>query len=291
MKNTDEKVVLDKLINWATRKPDIRVIILTSSRAKSDSVIDEFSDYDVVLAVENIKPYMNDDSWLNEFGKVLVSYREPIRLEFNFEIFIMIIQYENGLKIDFTLWPIDLLKHVAEIDTLPDYIDDGYKVILDKDGITHGMKAPSYRAYIPNPPTESDFQIFIKGFFYNIPYAAKHIRRGEFFPLKDMLNYLLYEKIRKLLEWKVEIDHNWGLKSWLYGKGLEKFLDNDILKEIEACWTGFKIEDNWETLFKTITLFCRTAKDVGKKLGYNFPNELEQRMINYLVQVRDMKLP
>ncbi len=291
MKNTDEKAVLNKLVDWATSKPDINAVILFSSRAKQSAVLDEFSDYDVVLAVDNIKPYMNNDSWLNEFGNVLISYRAPITREFNFEISLIIVQYENGLKFDFALWPVDLLKHINETDALPEYMDDGYKVILDKDGITHGMKEPSFRAYIPNPPTESDFRIFIKGFFYNVPYAAKHIRRGEFFPLKDILNYLLYEKIRKLLEWKVEIDHNWKLKSWLYGKGLEKYLDKGLLKEIEACWTGFKIDDNWEALFKTIALFCRIAKDVGIKLGYNFPDELEQRIMNYLVQVREMKLP
>ncbi len=62
MKNTDEKAVLNKLVDWATSKPDINAIILFSSRAKPNAVLDEFSDYDVVLTVENIKQYMIDDS-------------------------------------------------------------------------------------------------------------------------------------------------------------------------------------------------------------------------------------
>jgi aminoglycoside 6-adenylyltransferase len=153
LKNTDEKAVIKKINEWAESNPDIRAVLLTSSRANPDATLDEFSDYDVIFVAEDIKSYMENESWLEEYGKILVIYRDPIEVIFGFEKFTRVTQYESGLKIDFTLWPVGLLKHVAGMEKLPDYIDDGYKVLLDKDGLTRGMKAPSFRAFVPKPPS------------------------------------------------------------------------------------------------------------------------------------------
>src|SRR4030042_690400 len=233
-KASDGQDAVDRLIEWANRKPDIRAVLLTSSRANPNETLDEFSDYDIILVVKDIKPYLEDESWLEDFGKVLVLYRDPVEVRYGFERFIRVTQYESGLKIDFTLWPVGLLKHIVEMPELPDYLDDGYKVLLDKDGLTVGMKAPSYRAFIPRPPTETEYHNFVEEFFSTTPYAAKFIRRGDFFPLKSMLNFLRYEKLCRMLEWKVEIEHDWMLKSGVYGKGLHKYLTPEILEELES---------------------------------------------------------
>lgn len=44
-------------------------------------------------------------------------------------------QYENGLKIDFSLWPVELLQQVVADPKLPNELDAGYQVLLDKDEI------------------------------------------------------------------------------------------------------------------------------------------------------------
>lgn len=291
MKNTDEKDVINKLITWAKRKPDIRALLLTSSRTNPESEIDEFSDYDIIFIAKDIKPYREDESWLNEYGKVLGVYRDPVEITYGFERFIDVTQYESGLKIDFTLWPVELMKHIASMKELPDYIDDGYKVLLDKDGLTRGMKVPSNKAFIPKPPTEAEYLKFVEGFFYNTPYAAKFIRRGDFFPLKDMLNYLRYEKLSKLLEWKVQIKHSWSLKSGLYGKGLQKYLSPEIFKEIENTYAGSGAEADWETLFRSINLFRKVAKEVAKGLGYSYPEDKHARLVEYLEKAKSGELP
>lgn len=291
MKNTDEKAVLGKIIEWAESKPDIRVVILTSSRARSDEKVDEFSDYDVIFVAENIKPYREDESWLNEYGKPLAVYRDPVETRYGFRRFIDVTQYESGLKIDFTLWPVGLMKKVAKMKELPDYIDDGYKVLLDKDGLTRGMKAPSYKAFIPKPPTEAEYHQFVEEFFSNAPYAAKHIRRGDFFPLKGMLNFMRHEKLCRMLEWEVEIEHGWTLKQGQYGKGLQKYLDKDIIKELKKTFQGEGDDVYWNELYDTIGLFRETAKEVGTKLGYAYPEDIDSRVIRYLEKVRSGELP
>jgi len=87
----------------------VRAMLLTSSRADPKAHLDLFSDYDVILVVTDIHPFFEDRTWLQDFGQVLVVYRDPIRLDYGLEAFAYITQYEDGTKIDFTLWPVETI--------------------------------------------------------------------------------------------------------------------------------------------------------------------------------------
>jgi len=291
VKNNDEQKVIDKLTDWAESRPDIRAVLLTSTRAKPGAQLDEFSDYDVVFVAEDIKLYRKDESWITEYGKVLALYRDPVQADYGFDRFIDVTQYESGLKIDFMFWPVGLLKHMAALPELPAAIDDGYKVLLDKDGLAPGMKPPSYNAFIPKPPTEEEYLLYVESIFNNAHYAAKHIRRGDIFPLMDIINYLRYERLGRLLWWKVEIEHDWNLKSGNYGRGLQKYLSPELLHEIESTYLGESTEAKWDVLFRLIELYCKIAREVGDKLGFPYPEERHKKLVKYIEQVKNGELP
>jgi aminoglycoside 6-adenylyltransferase len=290
-KNTDEKAVIKKITGWAKSKPDIRAVLLTSSRARPDAAPDKFSDYDVILVAEDIKPYRENESWLEKFGRVLVVYRDPIQTRYGNKRFIDVTQYESGLKIDFTLWPVGLLKRMAGMTKLPKYIDDGYEVLLDKDGLTKGMKPPSYKAFMLKPPTEAEYLKLIEEFFSDVPYAVKHIRRGDIFFLNFTIYFMRDVKLRQMLEWQVEIAHGWSLKSAYYGKGLQNYCNLEIIKEIKNTLSRTSVEGDWEALFRIIKLFGVIAREVGKGLGYTYPEDLEKRVIAYAEKVKAGELP
>src|SRR4030042_921394 len=112
-KASDGQDAVDRLIEWANRKPDIRAVLLTSSRANPNETLDEFSDYDIILVVKDIQPYLEDESWLEDFGKVLVLYHDPVEVRYGFERFIRITYYWDYTRVDYTLWPVGLLNYVA----------------------------------------------------------------------------------------------------------------------------------------------------------------------------------
>ncbi len=55
----------------------------------------------------------------------------------------------------YSIWPVELLERIAAVAFLPDQLDVGYRVLLDKDQRTAGWKQPSYQAHIPARPTEA----------------------------------------------------------------------------------------------------------------------------------------
>ena len=57
-----EQEVLNRLVTWGTDHPLIRAMILTSSRTRPDGPVDMLSDYDLILAVSDVKPFAFDDA-------------------------------------------------------------------------------------------------------------------------------------------------------------------------------------------------------------------------------------
>ena len=72
MHTTRETDVIDRLVQWARSQQLIRALVLESSRANDRAPIDMLSDYDVLLVVSDMKPFSQHETWLQDFGKILV---------------------------------------------------------------------------------------------------------------------------------------------------------------------------------------------------------------------------
>jgi len=181
MKLHDPSDVITKLIQWAEQRGSIRAMLMTSTRAVPNAPLDDLSDYDMVLIVEDIHPFYEERSWLEDFGEVLVVYWDPIYHDpdFGIEKFGNVTQYVDGLKIDFTLCPVEMLQKLVRAPALPAELDAGYRILLDKDHLTDGIKSPTYKAYIPARPTNQVYQTMVNDFFSDPPYVAKCLLRGD----------------------------------------------------------------------------------------------------------------
>ena len=123
----------------------------------------------------------------------------------------------------------------------------------------------------------------INDFFSDPPYVAKCLLRGELFPAKWCLDYdMKHVFLRPMLEWRMEMDHNWSAPIGALSKGLKKKLPPEIWSQLETTYTSADIEENWESLFRTMALFRRVAMEVGEGLGYVYPLDLDQRVLAYV---------
>jgi aminoglycoside 6-adenylyltransferase len=286
----DADDVIRRLVRWADRQAAVRAMLLTSTRAIPHAVVDALSDYDVILVVRDIQPFVADRSWLADFGEVLVAYWDPILPNRDTGIARSgnVTQYADGLKIDFTLWPVALLEQIVRAPALPAELDAGYRVLADKDGLTAGLHAPTYTSYIPAPPDAATFQATVNDFFSDAPYVAKCLLRGELLPAKWCLDYdMKHVYLRPILEWRLECDHGWSAPVGALGKGLRRRLPPALWAELEGAYAGAGIAENWTALFRTMTLFGRVAREVAAHLGYAYPDELDRRVTAYVRRMRD----
>jgi len=169
-------------------------------------------------------------------------------------------------------------------------MDAGYRILLDKDNLTQGIKSSTYSAYIPVPPTQEAYQKAIEEFFSDAPYVAKCLLRGELLPAKWSLDYdMKHVYLRPMLEWLMGLHHNWSFPTGSLGKGLKKKLPPDLWSQLEAAYAGANTADNWESLFRTMALYGQVAREVGEGLGYDYPLDLDERVTAFVKEMQQQK--
>ncbi len=282
----EEADVLERLTTWARKQPPIRAVVLTSSRAKPGAPTDALSDYDVILFVTEPEAFAVDRSWQSALGRPAARWSDRDEL-YGLQTLFRGVVYENGLKVDYSVWPDRLLDLIAAQPAVPDRLDVGYRVLLDKDGRTDGWQPPTYRAHIPAPPTPAEYEALVEEFWWDTTYVAKGLWRGEVFHAKWALDAdAKYGALRRMLEWRLELDHAWSLKPGAYGRGLERLLPADVWAGLAATFVGTEVDENWDALFRTTALFRRVATELGDALGYDYPHRVDETVTALLIEVR-----
>jgi aminoglycoside 6-adenylyltransferase len=282
----DEAEVLARLVDWAASDESIRALILTSSRARQDHTVDLLSDYDVVLGLRDPEAFARKLSWMEACGRPAARWGDQNDV-LGLTTFFRGVVYEDGVKIDFSLWPAELIERVADHDPLPDDLDVGYRVLLDKDGHTDRWRPASYRAHIPDRPSREQYEALVEEFWWGVTYVAKSLWRGELFFTKFVLDTdAKLVTLRRLLEWRVELDHDWSLRPGAYGRGLERLLPPELWDELATLFVGTGVEENWDALFRLTVFFRRVATEVAEALGYAYPTRADEAVTAHLEAVR-----
>ncbi|MDQ3693122.1 MAG: aminoglycoside 6-adenylyltransferase [Chloroflexota bacterium] len=285
---TDEAEVLAKIERWASGHDLIRLVLLTSSRAVPNGPVDLLSDYDIVLVVSEPEAFAETAEWVHGFGAPLIIVRDRESPD-GIEKQSCMVLYDDGTKVDYSVWPLTVLAAIRTTGRLPEEFDVGYRVLLDKDGLAGELPPATYQAHIPAPPTAAEYRGVVEELWWVATYVAKYLWRDEFLPARVILDYeLKYLLLRRLLEWQIELDHQWSIRPGFFGRGLQRSLDPETWAEFEATYTGADREQSWAALFRTIALFRRLAIGVGRDLGHEYPRELETKMMSYLRQIRDL---
>jgi aminoglycoside 6-adenylyltransferase len=281
-----EADILAKLTAWGEAQPSIRAMIITSSRVRPGGPVDLLSDYDIILVVTDPDRYAQEEAWQFDYGPPMVRWGDQSEL-YGLTTYFRGVIYADYVKIDYSIWPAALPARIAAEDALPDQLDVGYRVLLDKDGLAAQWKPPAYQAHIPAVPTEAEYLAVVEEFWWTATYVAKSLWRDELVFTRFCLDYdIKLGVLRRLLEWRIEVDRNWSVKPGVFGRGLKQLLPADTWAELADTYTGPEIEANWGALFRTIGLFRRVAKEVAAALGYTYPQTVDDQVSVYLNAIR-----
>jgi len=274
--------VLGRIRVWVTGRDTIRAALLTGSRARHGAELDAFSDYDVALYVADPHAYLAEPGWYEELGEVLVSFRDRDAIATSGR-YTQLVLYEAGVKVDYTIAPARELERMSAEARLSNELDLGWTTLVDKDGLTESLPAPSGRAWIPERPTQAVFSALVEEFWWETGYVVKNLARGELLPAKYSLEVVMkLDLLRRMLEWRAGTERDWSWRPGVLGRGLRGSLDDGTWRELEATFAGASIEENRTALFRTIDLFRRTARRVAERESLEYPERLEDRMMAWL---------
>lgn len=275
--------VESELIAWGESQDDVRALILTSTRAQPGANTDAYSDYDIIVFTDNVGDRYHHRDWLSTFGEVVISWWDPLETAPGTEVLTTgnIVYYPGTRKIDFTLWPVAMSALIAE--NLPAELDAGYRVLLDKDGLTDRWPSSTYQAYLTRLPDAEAYLDLINSFFIGVPYVETALVRGELLPAKWVLDYdMRYEYLLPMLEWYAVAVQGEPVRIGNHGKGLQKLLPASIWARLEQTYSGMNIAENRAALHAMVRLFRDVAIDVGAAIGVGYDEELHERVMKHV---------
>jgi aminoglycoside 6-adenylyltransferase len=250
----------------------VRVVVVTSTRARAEGPPDELSDYDIILALEDIDRF----DAAAAYGTPAARWGDEHDVHGTTTFFRGVV-YADGVKVDWTLWPAKVPGLVAE-PGLTDELDVGYRVLLDKDRVAARWAQPTYRAYIPCRPTEAEYLSLVEEFWWSATYVATARAREEQFFLRFVLDVdMTHGVLRHMLEWLIETRRGWEWKPGAYGRGIERELPPDVAEELAAAYGSFE---------GTVAIFRRAAHEVGEALGYAYPEYADDAVSAYIDKLR-----
>lgn len=286
MKIREEK--LEQIIQWAENNPDIRAALLTSSLVNPYAPVDHFSDLDVELVFNNRTSYEINNEWLNLFGEPISTVEENDSV-FEGKHAMKMVLYKDHVKVDFKLYQTSEFSKEIQQEILPEDWDLGYKVLVDKDGLTKNLKSPTYQSIMIHQPTEKKFRQLLNDFWWDTSYVAKCLKRGDIFYAKFMSeNILRTDYLVPLIEWYIASDYNWNnITTNKHGRLFKKYLSDNLWNRVEATFSGSNIEENWTALFAFADLVHELGTHLAKKLNFTYPEQHEQNIRKYLIEVKE----
>jgi len=281
-RNRDE--ILHQLTAWAEAQPLVRAVVLTSSQAGDGSKVDRLSDYDVILFVTDTAPFVDDERWIGDFGTPVVMLRWVMEGSVPARYSRLVI-YSDTVRIDFSLNPLEIMASPNTHEEL----DLGYRVLVDKDGLTASFPVPTYRTYLPTPPTEQVFLDVVENLWWNATYVPKYLWREELFTARVSHEHLRYYQLFQMLDWWLGCRNDWSINIGRDERYLQRYLPPEMWAALEETCAGGDLADNWRAFWRLTGLFREVARQVAAHLGFDYPEALDARVTAYLRHISTLE--
>lgn len=261
--NTRMELLAAAVADWARERDDVRGALVVGSQARSDVPADRWSDLDVGLFVDDPARLADDATWVEEFGRPVLTFLEPTAFGNRVERRVL---YEGGQDVDFALLESSAWRQFASLPEARVTAKRGYRVLYDEVGIANALRElPAPTA--PTPPDASALTELASDFWYHALWTAKKLRRGEVFTAISCLDGYLKERLVTLLEWHARaVDPS--VDVWHHGRFLERWADPGALAALERAYAHYDLRDVARALWETVDLFQGLEEETARRLGF-----------------------
>lgn len=244
----DYDAVINTLTSWSQRQDNVRALLLTGSAATGQT--HPLSDRDLEVYVEDPAPLLNDDSWWDQLGEVLVVERLDAAGWFPSRVV-----YYAGGKLDLTVIPIE------QITSIPR--DRSFRVLVTKDARTRALSLTSSSS--PLPSADAFAQALHWGYAAALM-CAKAAVRDELWMAK-VRDGNLKAQLLLLIEWDHRSRYGTEVDVRYLGTRMRQWMDQDVKDALDNCWGHFDAVDTSAALRASVALFARLATRLADQLA------------------------
>lgn len=271
--------LLRRILAAAAADERIRAVVLTGSRARPGAA-DALSDLDVELIGDDTAPLAADEDWPTRFAPIIVQVADrtdggPTRL----------VIFAGGRKVDFSFKPRRFLAAITAAGTLPDLYERGYRVLLDKDGLTEGLPCATGTPRPQAPPTPEEFRATVEEFWFEAWHVGKYLARDDLWPAK-FRDWATKELLLRMVEWDARTRRGWDHDTRHLGIGMAAWGNVEVWRRLHAAFGRFDAADAWSALAATTRLFGDLTRNVAAVLSYHTHDALERDVLALLADLR-----
>lgn len=275
-----EKEMFDLILNFAKSSDLIKAVILNGSRANPNAEKDDFMDYDIVFVVDKVLPFIEDKSFTNYFGDILIM-QEPDNPDLftpeisNKDKYTYLMQFTDGSRIDLTFANLDFAKKIC--------LEDSQTVILmDKSKSLPKIPPPSDSVYVTKKSTKNEFLACSNEFWWLSTYIAKGLWRKQIIYALEMFTQNVHPEFMKMIRWYIGLKNNFSVNSGNYGKYFEKFLPNKMYRQFLKTYPGSDGKDIYSSLKIMCRLFDNAAKEISDNLDFGYSLKESEKVMRYI---------
>lgn len=272
---------MDLILTKAKNDERIRAVMMNGSRVNPNVTKDRFQDYDIVYVVSNLESFTSDHSWVDYFGgRIIMQMPEDMILPpaTHNGIFIYLMLFTDGNRIDLKLVPIDLLDQM-ELDSLSE-------ILLDKDKRFNPLPPANDSDYIVAKPDSKEIADCSNEFWWVSTYVAKALWREELSYAKFTMEVPVRDMLIRMLEWHIGIKTDFEISVGKSGKLLKHYLDQEEWQKFVQTYPDGNYANMWTALFTMCELFQKISESVAKYFGYQVPDE--EKVFSYLKEVEQL---
>jgi aminoglycoside 6-adenylyltransferase len=275
-------VIMAALLQWAQGDENIRAMVQTGSSSRSPGATDRFSDRDLELICRDPTPLLTDDAWIHAIAPVWVALylaNDPGDFETR------LVFFEGGRKVDFTIADRSHLAAMIETGCLDPLYERGYRVLLDKDGLTADLPAPSGRAPSLPLPTEAEFAATVTEFWFEAAHMPTYLTRDDLWVVK-LRDGTMKAMLLRMLEWHAVFTQGPDTDVWHIGTKMQRWADPETWAELQGIFGRFDAADSVRALKATMRLFTRLTHEVADRARFAVP-EAERHIQAYVLGFAD----
>ncbi len=262
--------ILQRFLEWAEGRTDVRAAVVVGSRARTDHPADEWADLDLVVFVEEPGRYVDDADWVEEIAQPWITFVEPTAIGNQQERRVL---FEGGLDVDFAFVPASALGPVGTDQTSAAFFEvarRGYRILLDPGGALAAASSPPSVSRTSIPSGREVLEV-VNDFGYHAVWTAKHLRRGELWWAKSGCDGRMKDLLRRMMEWHARAVHAPSLDTWMRGRYLEEWADPRAKRALRKSFAHYDEADVWRALLATMGLFRWLARETLQRLRVPYP--------------------
>ena len=271
---------LDKIIGWASREEPVRAVVITGSRSRGDGSTDEWSDLDLQIIASDFVTYIHNDSWLDSLGEVWIRF--PLKPDAPYHL----VWFAGGKKVDFQFVSAAAIQEMTESGALSEEYQRGYIVVLDKDKLCQNLPPSPHIFPQAELPNAAALHAVINEFWFEAIHVAQFIRRRDFWVAKCR-DWTMKSNLLRLLEWRTRACRGQATNTWLLGRRIRDWVDDQTYAAIEGIWSSWNTAELWHSLLMQIELFRRLSLELTQRLGYPYSAETYRKIERYIRKLRD----